>query len=144
MVGLEEMKVTNVTFPGAGSFGSQLVVRPFIAAIGPNRCARSRVGTKPGILDGWDDWIAGTGGGEEEDGCEDLARISRMKCHLRRALKGLEVSMISPKETLPRSACGSQNSRTVRGTAIWAVAAAFRARGQRALLHRTGGGATRR
>jgi hypothetical protein len=40
------------------------------------------------ILDDWNDW---TNGEEDEDGREDLARIRRMKCHLRGILKGLEL-----------------------------------------------------
>jgi hypothetical protein len=31
------------------------------------------------------------GGNEKEDGRENLARIRRMTCHLRRALKSLEI-----------------------------------------------------
>jgi hypothetical protein len=49
--------------------------------------ATRRIESVLAILDDWADM----GGDEDEDGREDLARIRRMKCHLRRALKGLEI-----------------------------------------------------
>jgi hypothetical protein len=57
----------------------------------PGEAARQRIDSVLNILEDWDDWTTDMGGDEEEDGREDLARIRRMKCHLRRALKGLEI-----------------------------------------------------
>ena len=56
----------------------------------PGEAARRRIDSVLNILEDWDDWATDLGG-EDEDGREDLARIRRMKCHLRRALKSLEI-----------------------------------------------------
>ena len=61
-------------------------------------------------IEDWDDWTTAMGGDEEEDGREDLAKIGRMKCHLRRTLKGPE--LISPKD-FASIRVRSQKSRTV-------------------------------
>jgi len=57
----------------------------------PLDAERRRIESVLTILDDWDEWITDMGGDEHEDGREDIARIRRMKCHLRRALKGLEL-----------------------------------------------------
>ena len=57
----------------------------------PGEAARERIEGVLAILDDWDDWVTEMGGDEDEDGCEELARIRRMKCHLHRTLKGLEM-----------------------------------------------------
>ena len=56
----------------------------------PGEAARRRIDSVLNILEDWDHWATDLGG-EDEDGREDLARIRRMKCHLRRALKSLEI-----------------------------------------------------
>ena len=57
----------------------------------PLEAATRRIESVLAILEDWDDWTTDMGGDEDEDGREDLARIRRMKCHLRRTLKGLEL-----------------------------------------------------
>ena len=57
----------------------------------PLEAATRRIESVVAILDDWDDWTTAMGGDEDEDGREDFARIRRMKCHLRRTLKGLEL-----------------------------------------------------
>ena len=57
----------------------------------PGEAIRRRIDSVLNILEDWDDWTTDMGGDEDEDGREDLARIRRMKCHLRRALKRLEL-----------------------------------------------------
>src|SRR5215471_9314286 len=55
----------------------------------PLEAATRRIESVLAILDDWDDGTTDMGGDEDEDGREDLAKIRRMKCHLRRALKDL-------------------------------------------------------
>ena len=57
----------------------------------PLEAASRRIESVLAILDDWEDWTADMGGDEDEDGREDLAKIRRMKCHLRRTLKGPEL-----------------------------------------------------
>jgi len=57
----------------------------------PGEAARRRIDSVLNILDDWDEWITDMRGDEDDDGREDLTRIRRMKCHLLRALKGLEI-----------------------------------------------------
>ena len=57
----------------------------------PLEAARHHIERVLAILDDWYDWTTEMGGDEDEDGCEELARIRWMKCHLHRTLKGLEM-----------------------------------------------------
>jgi hypothetical protein len=54
----------------------------------PGEAARRRIDSVLDILDEWDDWITSMG---DETGRKELSKIRRMKCHLRRALEGLEI-----------------------------------------------------
>ena len=66
--------------PGASKNSIQSTVR---SCGTPLEAATRHIESVLAILDDWDDWITDMGGDEDEDGREDLAKIRRMKCHLR-------------------------------------------------------------
>jgi hypothetical protein len=57
----------------------------------PGEAARRRIDSVLAILDEWDDWITSMGGDVDATGRKKLSKIRRMKCHLRSALKGVEI-----------------------------------------------------
>jgi len=57
----------------------------------PGEAARRRTDSVLNILEDWDDRITSMGGDGDELGRKELSKVRRMKCHLRRAVKGLEM-----------------------------------------------------